>query len=809
MKACLLFGIMNVCIMNVAWPQQEINNWFFGYSAGLNFSSGAPVAIPGSLRGWEGCSAMSDRNGNLLFYTDGITVWSRGHQVMPNGTALSGDTNCTQSALITGYPGNDSLFYIFTVAKEAEAKGLQYSVVNMKLNGGLGDVVPAQKNIPLLTPVCEKVMAVKHGNANDIWVITHKFGSNEFYVYQINCTGLNTTPLIIPVGNVADRITNTIGYLKASPNGSSLAMAGFTSVVEVFDFNAVTGNITNPRIITGNPNLITGPYGVEFSPDSKLLYVSESYNNNASGAYFIFQYKVDTPNIADSRLAIDSGYNHAAGALQLAPDGKIYIAYDQQGFLGAITAPDIYGPGCGHVKQYVQLSPGIISGVGLPASVAGYNRTLLGKDTTLCEGGRVVARINLPGTTFLWQDGSTLDSLVITAPGAYWVAINHNNCIYRDTFNVIWRPRPAINLGKDTALCADNYPLVLQQTVAGATYLWQDSSVNNTYTINGQGLYWMEAALNGCSARDSIRVTTRPVTTFNLGNDTTICEQEHLSVDITGAFAAYSWSNGSQSNNITITDGGLYWCEAVNQAGCPWRDSIRVTIQPLPVFSLGNDSILCEGNVLLLDVNNVGDQYLWQDGSTQPRYRVTSSGVYHVKVGKAGCSHSDTISISYKVKPKLNLGPDKEMCPGQVLVLTPGNSDMPYVWQNGSTEPSFTVTEPGIYSVSINHECGMVRDEVIIRKGTCRIAIPNAFTPGKASNNTFRLMNAAGLKAFSLQVFNRWGQLIFQTTDPARGWDGNFGSTQQPAGTYIYMISYFDDASGRNIHHKGAFILIR
>lgn len=808
MKAHLLFCIMITCVGS-AYSQKEINNWFFGYNAGLNFSSGAPVATPGSLRGWEGCSAMSDRNGNLLFYTDGITVWNRNHQVMANGANLNGDTLCTQSALITGYPGNDSLFYIFTVAKEAEAKGFQYSLVNMKLNGGFGDVVPAQKNIPLVTPVCEKVTAVMHRNTNDIWVITHKFGSDEFYVFQVNCAGLNTTPLISTAGNIANRITNTIGYLKASPDGNKLAMAGFTSVVEVFDFNAATGAVTNPRIIAGNPNNITGPYGVEFSGNSKLLYVSESYNSNGSGAFYVVQYKLDTPNIADSRIAVDSGYGNTAGALQLGPDSIIYIAYDQQPFLGAITHPDSVGKACGHVRQYVNLPPGTISGVGLPASVAGYNRTLLGKDTTLCEGEQVVARIKLPGTTFLWQDGSTLDSLVMNAPGLYWVQINHNNCIYRDSINVIWRPRPVVNLGKDTSLCSDKFPLVLQSTFPGANYLWQDGSINSSFTINGQGLYWMEASLNGCVARDTISVTTRPVTTFNLGRDTSICEKEQVTVSIAGSFNTYSWSNGEQANSIVVQNSGLYWGEAVNLAGCAWRDSIQVDIRPLPVFSLGNDSTLCEGTVWLLDVGHAGDQFHWQDGSAQARYQIRKEGTYYVEVSKAGCKASDTVAVTYRLNPRPNLGPDKEMCPGQTLVLNPGITGIPYVWQNGSNQTSFTVSEPGTYSVSVTNECGTVRDEVVVSKGSCRIAIPNAFTPGKGQNNIFRVLNAAGLKTFSLRVFNRWGQLIYQTSDPTHGWNGTMGGAPQPAGTYIYMVSYLDDASGKSILHKGIITLIR
>lgn len=808
MKACLLLGVLIGCFAGTARSQQEINNWFFGYNGGVNFSAGAPAVIPGSLRSWEGCSSISDRNGNLLFYSDGITVWDRNHQVMANGVNLNGDTLSTQSVLITAHPGDPNLYYVFTVAKEAEPKGLQYSIVDMTLNGGLGDVVATQKNIPLLTPVCEKITAVKHNNANDIWVITHKFGSDEFYVYAINCAGLNTTPIVTPTGRIADKITNSIGYLKASPDGSTLAMAGFTSVVEVFNFDATSGVVSDPREITGNPNMITGPYGVEFSPNSKLLYVSESYNNNGSGDFFVYQYKIESPNIVDSRVKIDSGYGNAAGALQLGPDDRIYIAYDHQPFLGVVSNPDVEGKACGHVRQYVPLPGAVISGVGLPAAVAGYKRTLLPGDTTLCEGEKVVARVKLPGTTFLWQDGTVLDSMVMNAPGLYWVEITHNNCKYRDSITVTWKPRPVVYLGKDTSLCSDKFPLLLQTAIPGATYAWQDGSIANSYSVTGQGLYWLEAILNGCNARDTLQVSSRAVTTFNLGRDTAICEGAQLVTLIQTKLPTYNWNNGNHTNTITIKDSGLYWCEAVNLEGCAWRDSIHVAMNALPVFSLGKDSMLCEGNTWLLDVAQVGDQFLWQDGSSQPRYQVRKTGQYHVAITRQGCKWADTVAATYRINPRLDLGPDQYLCSGRPLVLDPDIS-MPYKWQNGSTQPSYTVTEPGTYSISITTECGTFSDEIIVLKGSCKVAIPNAFTPGKSQNSSFRVLNGGGLKGFSLRIFNRWGQQLYYSTDPLMGWNGCLGGAQQPAGTYVYMVGYVDDDSGKPVSQRGVLTLIR
>ncbi|WP_276482115.1 gliding motility-associated C-terminal domain-containing protein [Paraflavitalea pollutisoli] len=808
MKASLLLGVLIMCCTGACMGQQEINNWFFGYNGGLNFSGGMPVVTPGSLRGWEGCSSISDRNGNLLFYTDGITVWNRNHQVMANGVNLNGDTLCTQSALITIHPGNPSLYYVFTVAKEAEPEGLQYSVVDMTLNGGLGDVVAGQKNIPLVTPVCEKVTAVRHANANDIWVITHQFGNNSFYIYKIDCAGLNATPIVTVAGNIADKITNTIGYLKASPDGTTLAMAGFTSEVELFDFDANTGGISNPRAITGNPNKITGPYGVEFSPDSKLLYVSESYNNNGSGDFYIFQYKVDTSHIVDSRIAIDSGYGNAAGALQLARDGRVYIAYDQQQFLGAITQPNLRSYACAHVREFIHFPAGITSGVGLPAAVAGLQRTLLPADSTVCSGEKIVARISLPATSFLWQDGTTLDSMVMNAPGLYWVEITHNNCKYRDSITVTWRPRPIVNLGKDTSLCTDKFPFIVQSLTPGATYQWQDASTGSAFTITGQGLYWLEANLNACTARDSLNVTSRTVTTFTLGRDTAICENAQVLLQAGQSFTSYHWSTGNQTNQIMVQDSGLYWLEAVNQVGCSWRDSLQVALKALPVFSFGKDSILCEGNNWLLDLAGVGDSYRWQDGSTQSRYQVRRSGLYYAEVKRQGCAWSDTVYASYRLNPVLRLGEDQEICPGQQILLEP-KSELPFIWQNGSTQSSFTVTEPGTYSIAVTTECGTFSDELVVRRGICRIAIPNAFTPGKSQNNSFKVLNAAGLRNFSLRIFNRWGSQVFQTTDPTFGWNGCVSGAPQPAGTYVYMVNYLDDDAGKPVFQKGVLTLIR
>src|SRR4030095_11618045 len=152
------------------FAQHESDIWYFGSNAGIDFNSGSPVNLTnGQLSTIEGCASISDTAGNLLFYTDGITVWNKNHLVMSMGTGLHGGISSSQSAIIVTQPGNDSLYYIFTTG-EMGAYGLEYSIVNINMQGGFGEVIV--KNIVLVNNTNEKVTATKHSNGNDIWIIT-------------------------------------------------------------------------------------------------------------------------------------------------------------------------------------------------------------------------------------------------------------------------------------------------------------------------------------------------------------------------------------------------------------------------------------------------------------------------------------------------------------------------------------------------------------------------------------------------------------------------------------------------------------
>src|SRR4030095_1334601 len=158
MRQVLLLFFISLCYYHLQ-AQNEGNIWYFGDEAGIDFNSGVPVAITNSqMSTLEGCATICDVNGNLLFYTDGMTVWSSNQSIMSNGTGLYGNYSATQSGVIVPQPGT-SIYYVFTV-DENIGFGLRYSIVDISANGGLGDVI--SKNNLLLGQSSEKVTAVKH-----------------------------------------------------------------------------------------------------------------------------------------------------------------------------------------------------------------------------------------------------------------------------------------------------------------------------------------------------------------------------------------------------------------------------------------------------------------------------------------------------------------------------------------------------------------------------------------------------------------------------------------------------------------------
>ncbi|TGV04050.1 T9SS type B sorting domain-containing protein [Flavivirga rizhaonensis] len=452
--------------------QKETAIWYFGENAGLDFNSGVPVALSdGELTSLEGSATISDKDGNLLFYTDGITVWNRNHDVMPNGSGLKGHNSSTQSSIIIPLPQTSDIYYIFT--NDGVSNGLQYNILDMSLDGGMGDIF--SKNNPLENEVYEKLTAVLHANGNDVWIIAHKRNSNEFITYLLGEAGLNTIPVISAVGS----ISGIQGYMKTSPNGKLLAITNTAyynnnnAKVELFRFDNTKGKISAPinigsSLIHSTIRTPKGPYGLEFSSDSSKLYISTKALDTDGLTYYIYQFDVSNynkNNILDSARIIAESKNIGLYALQIAIDNKIYVAQNETNYLAVIDNPNALGSLSNFRFNAINLGLGKAA-FGLPPFIQSYFiNEILAKNFCLGYSTKFSVNINGNNSKVFWDfgDGHTSTDIAplhtYDRPGNYTVKVtatsNINAISNRKTLTkeITIYETPIANTISDSSFC--------------------------------------------------------------------------------------------------------------------------------------------------------------------------------------------------------------------------------------------------------------------------------------------------------------------------------------------------------------------
>jgi gliding motility-associated-like protein len=716
----MLFRILSFIFLcyqySGVFSQSESNYWYFGNKAGLKFNTLPPVAVTdGQINSYGGSATISDNAGNLLFYTDGVKIWAKNHTVMPNGSGLMGNYYATQSALIVPRPASTSIYYVFTVDSLAGANGLRYSKVNMLLNGGFGDVETSEKNIPLLSPVTEKLTAVRHFNNTDFWVITHQWNSNKFYSYKVTGTGVNTTPVISNTGITHGGITtNAQGYMKASPDGTRIALAtAQNNTIEIFNFNSTNGIVSSPVTIS---NFINIPYGIEFSPDASKLYVSTEHN--------IYQFNLQSGNIPGSVVNIATCDTISLGALQIALDGKIYCARKLRKFLGVINNPNATGTFCNYTDNIISLNNKLCR-IGLPNFIQSFfNVPRFNFDNT-CYGDATVFNISDTSNVnfVLWnfddpasgtQNISNLTgpSHVFTAPGTYDVQLVLNYGSYSDTVaeQVTINPLPVINLGPPTAELCPGTDTILNAGEGFAEYLWQNGSSSPTFFVTTAGLYSVTVTdENGCMNSDNIMITTLYPPVISLGNDTFTCEGVSLQISAWYPGAEYEWSTGATTSAISIQNPGTYTVTVSNRCGSV-SDDIAVSVIPSLSVDITGPTDVCSGDSTVLDAG-LQPNYLWSNGATTQTITVNTGGTYSVDVFYSNnqCPHAgDEVTVNILDLPYVELPPDTTVCSGNSVSVTPaGLFIINYLWSTGEVTSSISVSMPGTYYLTVSNECSI------------------------------------------------------------------------------------------------------
>ncbi len=333
-----------------------------------------------------------------------------------------------------------------------------------------------------------------------------------------------------------------------------------------------------------------------------------------------------------------------------------------------------------------------------------------GTDTTLCQGDSVALSIPLENAVIQWSDGSADSTLIVKESGIYWADVTLNGCTLRDSVELQFDPPLTLDFPTDTLLC-EGETLLLDATNDGATYFWQDSTTQATYTIQTAGTYRVQVARGACFVEDSIRVFYQSAPVFSLGNNEQRCQGDSVTLSIPLENVAIVWSDGSTDSTLVVKESGVYWVE-VDAGSCQLRDSVAVQFDPPLTLDFPTDTLLCEGETLLLDATNAGASYQWQDAGNAATFLVSEAGTYAVTVQRGACTLTDSLTVAYQPLPRFSLGNDTTFCQGDSVTLYIPVENVTIVWSDGSTDSTLVVQESGVYWAEVTQNGCNYRDSV-------------------------------------------------------------------------------------------------
>jgi gliding motility-associated-like protein len=611
------------------------------------------------------------------------------------------------------------------------------------LDNGTNPPTLVSKNNPLLNTATERITIARHCNRHDFWIITHEWNSNAFYAYLLTADSLHKTPIISNVGSVHSVNTaNGEGYLKASIEGNFLAQA------MMGDGIVEVFRFDNATGTVYDPISLSGvadAYGVEFSFSETYLYAS-----SASGQ--IIQWAINTYNqsaINQSKEIILQS-TQLIGALQIAADKRIYVSEDNSYYLGAITKPWKAGLACNYDPSYIYLN-GMKTEAGLPPEIPMHIYV------------RIQANTPCVGDTSFFDVADYYDEID----------------------SVFW------DFGDLT------------------TDIDTSSSKESWYIYPDPGNYDVTLVVYYCDMVDTIvkDILIKQPPTVELGPDTSFCENSSLTLS-GGSGPDYLWSTGSTNSSIVVSQTGTYWVRSSNLCGDVY-DTVTVNnIWPTPIVSLPPDEDICYGDSVILHAGDSNYVYIWQGSDTAEYYTVKTANNYQLlAINQWQCQNSDNFVLSITYPPNPDLGNDTTVCVGNVVSFDAGYGTN-YYWSNGSIDPTLYIDSSCFVWVEVSNKCGIASDSIEITYDECEkiIYVPNAFTPNNDQINDYFYPYVKNVETYTFRVFNRWGDLVFESNEPLEGWNGRYQNEDCPQDVYVWTVQFFDYRGVK--HSENGFVVL-
>ena len=755
MRFCLFF-IFLFCSQLDA--QEENNNWFLTTGLHLNFNTvitgpgGTPEVTDARVPSYSISSsnfvAVSDENGDLLFYSNGQSIWNANHEPMLNGEKLVSITGGFDiKEAVACCKSCDKYYVFYQVAISGQFGSLRYCEVDMNGDNGLGEVVLASKDTPLGSFAYRAFEVISAPNGTWLVGLFQKDVSTvSFHAYKVNIAGISD-PVI---SDVNIQLLKGLNYdLTSNPNGDVIL---FIQDGLLFDglpmtscfFDKLTGEVDFLQTLVPEsapyPEYNSNIISAAFSPNRKFLYTVERYGFcqqlECFTAFAVFQYSYDTNRnrVIDNtkhELQFYTIEDDPIGQMVLAPTGKLYLSRFSKPFFDVIARPNVRGNASTYQSKRIQLSSGVaplrMPNQIPPTSTFQFIEGIdLSESYSICRGDTVFMEVPNYYDRVEWSTGSEDNDISFTEAGNYWLQVHDGLCTWRQDFEI--------------------------------------TDINSSVQV--------------------------------FPTDQVLCNGDYVDIDFSNEnwLPTVLWENGSNVPERRLEEEGLYWVEWTED-NCIYRDSINVEYDFIPLSVLPDDTLKCAQDRIRLTASAFNAEYNWNDGSSKPFLQVYEEGLYQVTLTRGICEQVDSIRVTNMADIDLVMESQVELCRGEQLHLTIDGSNLRnFEWSTGETNSSINTKHEGMLIASASDDNCTYRDTIDISRYHCvdaKIYLPNIFNPTLYDDNkSLKLGIPDNITVYSgeIYIYDRYGNMVFFQDDVIEGWNGYIGNRLAQPGAYVVKV---------------------
>jgi len=837
-------AIIFIMAPSFALGQNYMKNWAMATSTMLTFQNSAITTSYSAGYIPLNSISASDRNGNLMFYLHGNSVYNSNHVPMPDADSMR--TKIHRSGIYFPFLNDTNRYFLIHQGNDdptntVNGVKLNYSIVDMSLDGSSGNIELPYKNVPIVENSSESIHATAHRNGQQAWLAFKKKDSTSISFVLISDT-IDTIINREALKPGDQNITTEEYQLKFSPDGKWLMYScEYNTVNEliIYHFNNETAEIKYFKSIS-NPISNANYNPLCFSSNSSLLY----FGQNNIGLNNRLLYQFDFANEIEP-LLIDT--LDQLVDMKLDPERRILFIPVDVFNVGAILAPNTIGTGCNVIDSIVSFYPFNVDS-DFPNYISNWFNTSFCVEQNCVSDSAQFYFAGYRMDSAVWDFGEPSSGVLnhglgqevkhlYADTGTYTVTLYATTGMQTDTIvqtvHIDGPLNPLVFSNDSFNLCFGDSLVLNAFQPEASSYLWQDSSNLDQFIVKDSGWYSVSIE-NGCGVViDSIYVSIDDSIQLQPLLDTFFCEGDTLTLAAhTNENATWLWSNGNSTSKTQITANGNNeietWVTATNACGSV-SDTVIITILPQPNIAWFSDSILCNQALpVVTNPNTFGVEYtlLYNFNSsvfdTVFDWTIDTAGLYYL-VAENRC---DTLVRRAFLNPQQII--EKELlqsialCPGEEVVLDAFWEGSSYAWSENVdatllNDSAITVTSAPLsdqsgslsdqtgtetYTVTItNPPCVRTLSTTVIFLSedscgnTCAFSVPNVFTPNQDGvNDAFRITNSCESQSFRFSIYNRWGTLVHSGAESIAYWDGTSNGAFVNSGVYFVIIEYTESA---------------